>query len=58
MFVKVLKYIGILLLTAAAAFYFYFAATLDGVSVDCKVTVKFTFGQWLLYIVCFGWIWM
>ena len=28
MFVKVLKYIGILLLTAAAAFYFYFAATL------------------------------
>ena len=33
-------------------------ATLDGVSVDCKVTVKFTFGQWLLYIVCFGWIWM
>lgn len=33
-------------------------ATLDGVSVDCKVTVKFTFGQWILYIVCFGWIWM
>lgn len=33
-------------------------ATVGDVSVDCKVTVKFTFGQWLLYIICFGWIWM
>ncbi len=24
----------------------------------CTVNVTFTFGQWLLYIICFGWIWM
>ncbi len=24
----------------------------------CNVNVTFNFGQWLLYIICFGWIWM
>ncbi len=24
----------------------------------CNVTVNFTFVHWLLYIICFGWIWM
>lgn len=24
----------------------------------CNVKVTFTFAQWLLYIICFGWIWM
>ncbi len=30
----------------------------NSVSDSCTVNVTFTFGQWLLYIICFGWIWM
>jgi len=30
----------------------------DGTAWTCKVTVKFNFLQWLLYIFCFGFIWM
>ncbi|MDD6703597.1 MAG: Ig-like domain-containing protein [Clostridiaceae bacterium] len=29
----------------------------NSVSDTCKVNVKYTFGQWLLVIVLFGWIW-
>ena len=31
----------------------------DGYTVSdtCKVTVNFNFGQWLIYIFLFGWIW-
>ena len=30
----------------------------NGTAWTYKVTVKFSFLQWLLYIFCFGWIWM
>ena len=30
----------------------------DVVIAETKVTVKFTFWQWIMYIVLFGWIWM
>lgn len=33
-------------------------ATLGSTTATCDVTVKFNFGQWLLFIFCFGWIWM
>lgn len=29
----------------------------NSVSDTCKVNVKYTFGQWLIVIVLFGWIW-
>lgn len=32
-------------------------ASYGGFSADCKVTVDYTFGQWLIKILLFGWIW-
>ncbi len=33
-------------------------ATYEGCTATFDIEVYFTFGQWLLYIICFGWIWM
>lgn len=33
-------------------------ASYGGASVSFDVEIYFTFWQWILYIVCFGWIWM
>lgn len=32
-------------------------ASYGGFSAECKVTVDYTFGQWLIKILLFGWIW-
>ncbi len=33
-------------------------ANYEGCTATFDIEVYFTFGQWLLYIICFGWIWM
>ncbi len=33
-------------------------ANYEGLTATFDIEVYFTFGQWLLYIICFGWIWM